>query len=466
MVPRNRHSRRFSLTRWAAAFALGLLFIAGPARAQGVDGFELLDVATAAAGAYPVAYAAIQTKTLYRQFFATYGPSGGCGKLYELVYNSTEFKWEAFVRYTFDKVDKAGCNPINLIAHSSTTVFSTEILVVVSENYGKFGAGGFLIYDLDSNEDEFTAVSAPAGYTVVGNILARPSSAESKLAPTAPIGVLYITSSDGGASNNGAILVSNISSTRNLSAPTLIFSFPGGSGGAKPVAPAVLGADGFLYGTTVAGGSTDTACTQFSDGCGIVYQLTPPAGPAKTWREHILHTFAGGKDFAFPYGRLTFDAKGNVYGSASSGGSNQPIPSGGVYMLSATAKTPWPLTQLYVFSGGNDGSGPKAGVTLDAHGDVFGTTLIGGSHYMGVAFELLKPASATTAFWKEVVLHTFAGGSKDGAGPSGEVTLVGKDVYGATYAGGHVGNPACAAADNLFFNAPGCGVVFELTPPK
>src|ERR1700689_1620841 len=126
MVPRNRHSRRFSLTRWVAAFALGLLFIAGPARAQDSDGFELLDVATAAAGAYPVAYAAIQTKTLFRQFFVTYGLSGDCGKLYELVYNSTEFKWEAFVRYTFDKIDKAGCNPINLIAHPSTTAFPTE----------------------------------------------------------------------------------------------------------------------------------------------------------------------------------------------------------------------------------------------------------------------------------------------------------------------------------------------------
>jgi hypothetical protein len=455
MFSRNWDLRRFFLTTQAAFLALGLLFLGGPARAQDADGFTLLDVATQAAGAYPVAYLAVETKKAYRQFFATYGVSGECGKLYELIYNSEEFKWEVVLRYTFNMVDKAGCNPVKLIE-------GRDGPIVLSENYGKFGTGGILFYDL--TDDTFSTSPIPAGYTFVGGSLVAPTPDRATPAPAAQGGVLYLTTSNGGASDNGAILASNVSSTGTISAPTLIFSFPGGVGGAQPMAPAVAGADGNLYGTTYAGGSTDTACTQFTDGCGIVYRLTPPTGKATEWEEHILHTFAGGTDFAFPQGRLTFDADGNVYGSAPSGGSNQVIPSGGVFMLSPHPKLPWPLTQLYVFSGGTDGSEPHTGVTLDADGNVFGTTLIGGAHYVGVVFKLRKPAKPTSAFWKEVVLHTFKGGTKDGAGPSAEVTLIGEAVYGTTYAGGAVGNRACAAPDNLFFNEPGCGVVFQLTP--
>jgi hypothetical protein len=445
------HSPRFSAIGQAAALALGLLSLAGAAVAQDAI-TEIIKSTTG--GAIPVAV------TPYNgvfQYFITKGLSGDCGRLYQSV-ETAPGVFEAVLRYTFKSDDKAGCNPVSI-------EFSTdrnEIFVEVTTSQGgTYGTGGTLTFNVSSNRVESVQPNAP-GATPVGSTVAPPP-LQASGDRAAQDAMLYVTTSNGGASNNGAIFASAISGTGKLSAPTLVFSFPGGAGGAQPMAPAVAGADGNLYGTTFAGGSTNAACTQFSNGCGIVYQLTPPAGPASQWNENMLHTFTLGGDFAFPLGRLTFDANGNVYGSASSGGSKRTIPSGGVYMLTPGATLPWTMTQLYTFSSGNDGSDPQIGVTLDADGNVFGTTLIGGRHYLGVVFELLKPATLTKAFWKEVVLHAFVGAPTDGAGPSGEVTLNGEDVYGTTFAGGRMGMPPCEAGD-LYFSEPGCGTVFELTP--
>ena len=123
---------------------------------------------------------------------------------------------------------------------------------------------------------------------------------------------------------------------------------------------------------------------------------------------------------------------------------------------------PWPITPLYEFDGGDDGELPSTGVTLDEDGNVYGTAG-GGAGGQGVGFELTKPATPTSGLWTEVLLHSFADGTHDGADPSSELTLFDDDIYGTTSAGGHPGNPPCKGLGPNF-NEAGCGVVFELTP--
>ena len=54
-------------------------------------------------------------------------------------------------------------------------------------------------------------------------------------------------------------------------------------------------------------------------GCGTVFELTPTT--TSTWSEHVLHRFSGGTDGTQPYGSVAVDPLGNVFGTASGGGS-------------------------------------------------------------------------------------------------------------------------------------------------
>ncbi len=70
----------------------------------------------------------------------------------------------------------------------------------------------------------------------------------------------------------------------------------------------MLDSAGNLYGMTVEGGSF---------GSGTVFKLTPsPLG----WIQTTLYSFTSGPDGGQPYGGVTLDAQGNVYGTAVVGG--------------------------------------------------------------------------------------------------------------------------------------------------
>jgi uncharacterized repeat protein (TIGR03803 family) len=181
--------------------------------------------------------------------------------------------------------------------------------------------------------------------------------------------------------------------------------------------------------------------------------------PSST-KESLLHTFcsqANCADGAAPYSPLITDSAGNLYGTTEFGGANG---AGTVFMLKRSGST-WKETVLYSFcslSGCSDGEEPTAGLTIDSKGNLYGTTVYGGTYcpqnqslQCGVVFKLTRSKSA----WTESVLHAFGGNSTfDGNFPVGNVVLDSAgNVYGATYEGG----------DSTTCLSFGCGILYELS---
>jgi uncharacterized repeat protein (TIGR03803 family) len=203
--------------------------------------------------------------------------------------------------------------------------------------------------------------------------------------------------------------------------------------GDEPTSPLTCDASGNLYGATEGGGKGNL---------GVVFQLEHTSGG---WKEHVLHNFpAFSTDGYDPDGGLTLDQKGNVYGTASQGGS---LGNGTVFELSRGADGRWKETILYDFPDAfHNGGGADAGVIFDQAGNLYGTTPGGGDPncQCGVVFKMTPGANGK---WTYSVLHRFTGA--DGFDPEAGLTLDSKgNIYGTTVAGG----------------ANGSGVVFEITP--
>ena len=216
--------------------------------------------------------------------------------------------------------------------------------------------------------------------------------------------------------------------------------------GRIPVAGLIFDAAGNLYGTTAQGGSEK--CGTFVDpGCGVVFELTPQLDG--TWAESVLHTFEPGANGHDPTAGLIFDVDGNLYGTASEGGVTQcPGGCGVIFKLTPKSDGSWTKSLLHAFTGGTDGGNPLAGLVFDAAGSLYGTTSRRGGHGLGTVFKLTPNPDGS---WTETVLHSFAGG-RDGARPyAGLVIDAAGNLYGTTSVGGY------ADAGVVFKLAPGSG---------
>jgi uncharacterized repeat protein (TIGR03803 family) len=193
-----------------------------------------------------------------------------------------------------------------------------------------------------------------------------------------------------------------------------IYRFGGPGDGSEPSRDLVLVFDrsGNLYGTTSAGGAY---------GQGTVFELSPTENG---WTEQILYSFQGGADGSGPSG-VIFDQSGNLYGmtgttvfemSPSGGGwsfhvlANIPSASGAgltmdsvgnLYGASVTAygcgavweivkgQNSWVYTPLHIFGGSGDGYQPWTTVTIGPEGNLYGTAYFGGTHNLGVVWQII-----------------------------------------------------------------------------
>jgi uncharacterized repeat protein (TIGR03803 family) len=196
----------------------------------------------------------------------------------------------------------------------------------------------------------------------------------------------------------------------------VLYSFAGGTDGAIPQGGVVMDAAGNLYGNTLIRGS----------GAGVVFKLTPKQNG--TWSEDVIYVFAGGSDGIGPAGTLVFDAAGNLYGTTNGGGTARD---GAVFQLTPNQGGGWTESVLHSFTG-KDGINPLAGVILDQAGNLYETTGAGGAFGSGgVAFTLTKNQDGS---WQEKVLHSFKGQ------PYAGLTLdAAGNLYGTTQFGGAAG---------------------------
>jgi uncharacterized repeat protein (TIGR03803 family) len=199
----------------------------------------------------------------------------------------------------------------------------------------------------------------------------------------------------------------------------------------------ILDSAGNLYGTTSTGGAHDG---------GNVFRLSPTSEGRWEWGD--LYSFVQNSE---PVGSLAFDSAGNLYGVTSQDGLG--YFGGSTFELTPVAND-WTESALYRFGPRLGGDNPQAGVTVDAAGNVYGTTYYGGtgscrggdSNTCGTVFELTPAGGGGFA---ETVLHNFDDNGQDGFYPDGSLLLDGAgNLYGTTQAGG----------------TGSCGTVFEITP--
>jgi uncharacterized repeat protein (TIGR03803 family) len=224
---------------------------------------------------------------------------------------------------------------------------------------------------------------------------------------------------------------------------TVLHAFAGGaSDGSAPYDGLMLDKAGNLYGTTSEGGS-NSACNVGTPGCGTVFKLTPDG------TETVLYAFCVNEpcyDGAYPYGGLIADNAGNLYGTTTTYGHPKYNGEGAVFKLARDGTE----TVLYSFGSAinaSDGEDPVAGVVADKAGNLYGTTISGGSKQgLGVVFKLAPQGT-------ETVLHAFRG-TKNGYLPWAGVLIENGHLFGASAYGDvktHCGTPTGR-----------CGAIFML----
>ncbi|HWY22916.1 MAG TPA: choice-of-anchor tandem repeat GloVer-containing protein [Candidatus Acidoferrum sp.] len=206
-----------------------------------------------------------------------------------------------------------------------------------------------------------------------------------------------------------------------------------------------------------AGNLWGTAIAGGTSGEGEVFELTPAAGGG--WTFNSIFGFSTWTSGRSPNGPVVFDSAGNVYGTTMNGGTNFGCDAGqacgNVFELSPTSGG-WVETVLYSFTGGVDGGVPIGNLAIDAAGNLYGTTSNGGRCKSSFGCGVVYELSPTSTGWKETVLHSFTG-KTDGAFPYGGVIFDSAgNLYGTASSGGN--QNVCVATIS------GCGVVFQLIP--
>ncbi|HEX3664819.1 MAG TPA: choice-of-anchor tandem repeat GloVer-containing protein [Rhizomicrobium sp.] len=250
-------------------------------------------------------------------------------------------------------------------------------------------------------------------------------------------GNYYGVTGAGGPDNAGTVYKLASDGTESI-----VYAFLGGSDGNGPTGNLALDSNGNLYGATNQGGNL--SCSPPS-GCGTVFEISP--GGTLT----VLHTFQGGTDGETPLGGVIFDSSGNLYGTTWEGGNGADCGSSGcgtVFKIAPDGTE----TILHAFPfDGSDGAIPESTLTMDGSGNLFGTTIEGGTClYSSGCGTVFKVAPDGT----ETVLYSFQAGD-DGYFPFAGVVMDSKgNLYGTTKFGGSRG---CKKRQ-------GCGTVFKLTP--
>jgi uncharacterized repeat protein (TIGR03803 family) len=317
--------------------------------------------------------------------------------------------------YSFSNVGD-GRDPISILTLFGSTLYGTTVFG------GTFGSGTVFRINVDgsgfTNIHSFTKLTSNGlpleetngdGGTIAANVIASK-------------GIVYGTATYGGIFSFGTVFRVNIDGTgfKNL------HNFDGSNDGSLPHAGLILSGS-TLYGTAGSGGSS---------GWGTVFAVNTNGAHFTN-----LHNFTLGNGVHPESGLILC---GNLlFGTTAANGNilTNNLNSGGTVFSICTNGTDF--TNLYSFTGGNDGNNPWGGLVLLGN-RLYGTTISGGAFVNGDIFSICTNGSGFTN------LFSFPG-DVVGYRPSG-LLAVGNALYGTSTQGG------CATNGSLFaINIDGSG---------
>ena len=263
------------------------------------------------------------------------------------------------------------------------------------------------VFELAKGSGAITALASFEGIDVTFSSGVTPDGA----------GNLYGAITQDGASNDGAVF--EVARGSNLVTTVAEFN---GTDGAGPNSPLTLDASGNLYGTTAQGGAGYPTSS-----FGTVFEI---ARGSKTITTLASFDPLGNGGVRYPVGGVTLDSSGNLYGAAGSDTNNSP-DAGSVFELPKSSAV---ITAVASFSGSN-GSFPDAGLTLDASGNLYGTTYSGGTNNDGTIFEIAAGSTAVTT----IASFDNTNNTNDSR-PSGLTRDASGNLFGTTQEGGPTGS--------------------------
>ena len=311
------------------------------------------------------------------------------------------YQWQQDGTNLVDGAGVSGSTTSTLRLGSVTAASAGIYSVIVSNALSSVPSGGATLSVLP--------VLAPG---VAWNIMPAFGSGTNAFNPYAGLvqgsdGYLYGTTVNGGTERFGTAF-----KVSPANAFTPLYSFTNGPDGANPFAGLIQAADGNFYGAAFQGVTASF---------GTLFKMTP-AGAVTP-----LYGFTGGDDGGNPLGSLVQGRDGALYGTASTGGSNG---FGAVFSLTTNGvfAPVWSFHSSIWSFHRNDGSSPTAPLVQGSSGTLYGTTATGGSNHLGTVFRL-----TTDGTFSSLVSFDYA----QGAYPSnGLVVASDGGFYGTTSAGG------------------------------
>ena len=308
-------------------------------------------------GAYPYARVVFGPDgSLYGT--TAFGGNGSLGTVFRLrpqgtTCRTTPCGWNETVLFAFDGSN--GNQPVgDLVMDGAGNLYGAT-------SYAGYGIGG-TVYELSPGSGGWTLAilhtfSSDDGYQPVGGVSFDNA------------GNLYGTTRFGpgnGCGGEGCGTIFQLAPSQSGWTENILYEFQNGGYGANPVGGVILDSAGNLYGTTPFG--------QGQDGTNpVVFELTPSGSG---WTFNACHVFTGNSG---PYSSLSMDSAGNLYGTTNGYGA---YGYGSVFKLTPGSGG-WVYTNLHDFSGGSDGGYPYSNVTLDGSGNLYGTASVGGTSGCG-----------------------------------------------------------------------------------
>jgi uncharacterized repeat protein (TIGR03803 family) len=328
------------------------------------------------------------------------GPNGG-GTVFEIVYANGVYASQPTTLASFSQGSGIYAPVGPLVTDSAGTIFGETVGTDANDNGS--------IFDIQKTSSGYAAPTLLWTFSFSANGITSPTGG---LAIDAA-GDLFSSESQAGAYGDGAVFELVRAASGNYFGPQILASFDG-SNGIAPTGPVTVDAAGDIFGTTVKGGANND---------GTVFEIPHTASG---YGSIVTLANFNGANGLYP-GPLVMDAAGDLFGTTSPGST---VGSATVFEIPKLSSDYGDLTTLVKFDNGGDRIGP---LSLDASGNIYGTTLAGGVNGMGSVFEIANSASGYAT--SPSVLYNFDG--SDGQTPSSAILADSAgNLYGTTAAGG------------------------------